>query len=576
MEGRIYINSDKDTYYDFDRHCFFLQGKKADKLRKMLEKVLKCLAENYPNTVTYSILYEKTRGDDACTIDTEAGLLNSDVNQIKKWFSDQYGIELDIQNHAGIGYSCPYKLEKTDETDSSSKNGDTKVETLVSQEEKTQLYPQSILSTLSLPAEYCKSKGVIGFSDEAINMIPFLEDKTKIYILGTTSANLISRLAADFIPQKLREKTDFYVLLANKNSEFDEDAALIEDRTDNLSTEFVRSISYLKKAVMEAKKNSDSIGKTYVGCCFTLLRQTVTIGVDEAGNAWGWLTMTLPPKRAISGTPSFVFEGNIHKKESLAHLVFNHVNAIKEEAENRSAYVEITSDTNPDTFYFRPRYKTKTRKEWEELQNDAQKTMEEAHECCQGELIEVAASHPLVNGKPSQEFQSRLDYAFELYKVLRSRYGAERINIYIPGSIHVHDNCSLSDAGIRYLSEKGVPIEDLIGEEANQRYKGEYGVYNSADECFVAAKLFFNGRYRHIRSVCSPNQMLRKQLFYLQFSVIPMFYTVPLESGQLAHDLIYEVFDTIPDVLYHDHTWQSLDSIDGNRTRRERQPNINQ
>ena len=72
--------------------------------------------------------------------------------------------------------------------------------------------------------------------------------------------------------------------------------------------------------------------------------------------------------------------------------------------------------------------------------------------------------------------------------------------------------------------------------------------------------------------VCSPNQMLRKQLFYLAFEVVPQFYTVPCDN--LAHDAIYELFEAIPDVIYKDHTWQEIDSVNARRTREDRMPRL--
>ncbi len=99
------------------------------------------------------------------------------------------------------------------------------------------------------------------------------------------------------------------------------------------------------------------------------------------------------------------------------------------------------------------------------------------------ELIEVAAQHPLNHGEPDLEFKERLDFSLELYNKLRK--DNRRVKIYIPGSIHsvngIQDQYSLSFAGVKYLTKFGVPIEHLLGDEYNQKYKGENGVYNSAD-----------------------------------------------------------------------------------------------
>lgn len=189
------------------------------------------------------------------------------------------------------------------------------------------------------------------------------------------------------------------------------------------------------------------------------------------------------------------------------------------------------------------------------------------------ELIEVAAQHPLEpDGTPGKEFSKRLDRATELYDKLMAQ-GCD-VRIYIPGSVHCYegkqDKCSLSASGKKYLMDKGIPEENLIGEGANSKYKGTLGVYNTADECFVASEIFNNGDYRRLHSVCSPNQLMRKKLFYMAFGVIPYFYTVSIDN--LAHNDIYEIFNAIPDVLFVDHTWQSEDSENGRRTREERTP----
>ena len=93
-----------------------------------------------------------------------------------------------------------------------------------------------------------------------------------------------------------------------------------------------------------------------------------------------------------------------------------------------------------------------------------------------------------------------------------------------------------------------------------------------ADECFVASKIFFDDRYKQVYCICSPNQLLRKQLFYMAFGVVPMMITVP--CNELMHDPIYEIFESIPQVIMHDHTWQDDNSEQGRRTRKERNPNL--
>lgn len=41
----------------------------------------------------------------------------------------------------------------------------------------------------------------------------------------------------------------------------------------------------------------------YFGCAFTMIRQTVIMGLNPDDNTlWAWMTLTLPPKRASCGT----------------------------------------------------------------------------------------------------------------------------------------------------------------------------------------------------------------------------------------------------------------------------------
>ena len=215
--------------------------------------------------------------------------------------------------------------------------------------------------------------------------------------------------------------------------------------------------------------------------------------------------------------------------------------------------------------------------EWKELYLEAKSNMENCKNRCTGILIEVAAQHPLMpDGSPGVEFKARLNVAIKLYQKFIAE--GKTVHIYIPGSIHFFrghaDPISLSMSGKNYLISQQIPESCILGEEQNIKYKGNLGVYNSADECFVASKIFFNGNYSKIYCVCSPNQITRKQLFYIAFGIVPMIITVPCD--ELMHDPIYEIFEAVPNVIMHDHTWQGANSIQGQRTRKERNPELQQ
>ena len=426
------------------------------------------------------------------------------------------------------------------------------------------------------PDEYCRTNGIQGFSDIGLplrRLIGKLRDKRELYIVTTTGINLICGLAAGFLPEALANGTSLTVMLPNRYSSFANDVASIESpdsaaiAVEDFAAQFEKIVSTLLRAVQQSKtiKESENRGKVYVGCTFTVLRQTVTMGVSDDREAWGWLSMTMPPARAIDGTPSFAFSGRTNTQNT-ASRVYRHVMELVDFAKSRNAFYELSEQTDLSTLHFGLE-KESAKKYWAQLYQSAfNRTL--LHSQYAGELIEVAAQHPLSDGNPVAEFQARLDYACQLYQSLCA--SGKHTHIYVPGSVHHPDRCSLSEAGTRYLIKSGIPEENLLGDEMNRKYKGEDGVYNSADECYVSSRIFTDGQYGHLHVVCSPHQMLRKQLFYMAFGVLPYFHTVPCDM--YAHNPIYELFEAIPDVIFRDHTWQDEHSFNGNRTRRERKP----
>lgn len=147
-------------------------------------------------------------------------------------------------------------------------------------------------------------------------------------------------------------------------------------------------------------------------------------------------------------------------------------------------------------------------------------------------LIEVAAQHPLREGKfPGEEYAKRLDIACELI--------SEDVYIYLPGSLHVPDEISLSEAGKEYLLKKGVPEDRLIITEDE--------VYNSTDECKVASRILIENEFAELICICSPAQLMRKALSYISFGVYPSFRIASCE--ELFHSYVEEAIRNIPILL---------------------------
>lgn len=430
--------------------------------------------------------------------------------------------------------------------------------------------------------KYCNQFGVSKITNTSLSsdeLISNLKKGKEIYIISTTGANLIQTLSAQFIPNALSRGVNIYVLIPNLKSGFIKDVAEmeapneVEEHEQRFAREFNGVVYNLKDCIRKAKKiDSGQMGKVYFGCSYTMLRQTITLAVND-DSIWGWMSVTLPPKRTVDGTPSFEFSGE-HGTLSMANTVYGHVRQIVETAQRRGDFVDLAENESFMSFSSKADWASgisDCEKYWSDVRKQAvNNTLSKKG---RHQLIEVAAQHPLQsNGEPEDEFAARLDRAAALYQELCKQDPG--VKIYVPGSVHCFmgepDICSLSCAGKKYLIQKGIPEDAILGEEENHKYKGDEGVYNTADECFVASQIFVNGNFRKLHCICSPNQLLRKKLFYMVFGVIPYFYTV--STDEMAHDDIYEIFHSIPNILLNDHDWQGPDSADGNRTRRERNP----
>lgn len=147
-------------------------------------------------------------------------------------------------------------------------------------------------------------------------------------------------------------------------------------------------------------------------------------------------------------------------------------------------------------------------------------------------LIEVAAQHPLKEGKfPGEEYAKRLDIACELID--------EDTYIYLPGSLHIPDEMPLSEAGKEYLLKKEVPEDRIITTEDE--------VYNSTDECKVASRILLENEFAELICICSPAQLMRKALSYISFGVYPSFRVASCD--ELFHSYVEEATRNIPILL---------------------------
>ena len=446
--------------------------------------------------------------------------------------------------------------------------------------------------------EFCAKGGVKEITAGAVNhneVCKHLAGKQTLYFVMTTGSSFIDIYSKEFLQSQISQGTTVYMILPNRNSDFCIDVATIEspnhseDNLKRLSAEFDSVVRKLKIVLHEAESlaiEPDRIGHVFLCAAYTLLRQTICMAKSNDGDCWGWITTTLPPVRASGNTPTLVFEGNLNNSSFFGNSVYQHVHKLIELARNRGGLIDLAQ--NPSFISFDrdsivdSGERAEKEKEWQEKYLEACKVMCRRQRTKKRILIEIAAQHPLNGDKPGNEFRARLDYGFRLYQSLCQDEKVEEVSIYVPGSVHMEhgivDPVSLSEAGCQYLLELGIPKDSLFGDKENHEYMTindvYYGVYNSCDECFVSSRLFYDIGYTELHCVCSPNQALRKQLFYLNFKVIPVMHTV--RTDEMYHDFTQELFHSVPNVLYRYPNWSTIECPIFWKSRRERMPEFKQ
>lgn len=432
---------------------------------------------------------------------------------------------------------------------------------------------------------FCENKGVKQLCSGAIDpkiLRKNLAERKEIFIVMTTGSSFIDTYSKGFLQNEIANGTSVYMILPNKYSDFCKDVAFIESPENNienyerLSREFDTVVSKLKFVLKEAKtkaKNNDNIGHVFICAAYNLLRQTICLGISENDECWGWLNTTMPPARTAGNTPTIVFEGNASNMDSFCYVVYQHVQQLIYVASQRNGIIDLANEPHFSSFENDTdvREKQEVIKKWKEKFEIACKYMER-RQSVDRVLIEIAAQHPLKGELPGEEFKARLDYGYQLYQKL-SKSG-KNVYIYVPGSKHMFngniDLLTLSEAGCRYLLSLGIEKDKLFGDNENMEFMGENGVYNSCDECFVSASIFNDYSFGQLHCVCSPNQVTRKQLFYLNYRIIPFIHTVSEEK--MFHNFTDELFNSVPSVLYKYPDWSIPECPIFEKSRLERMP----
>ena len=432
--------------------------------------------------------------------------------------------------------------------------------------------------------KYCQQEGIVKlnngqlYTKEEID-IKFRTAKT-VYIVSTTGAGLIKTLKEQALISALQNNATINVILPDRNSQFCKDVAAAECcregfsdviKTQNnyrIQAEFVATIQYLNEAYCIAKTKQHKekrIGKILCYCSNTLLRQTIVLALSDSNpsRSWGWINMTMPPQRT-NDTPSIGISDN-NTKKGLDKEIIAHCECLMQVARQQGAYREINGESSSNKL-FSP---LPIIQYWQDKKASAELHMKSHQHTSKKILIEIAAQHPLDQGLyPNEEFKKRLDAALHIYK----KMGKDNVWFYVPGSVHkyngITDKISLSVAGENYLIKQGIERTHIFAEAANTKYKGNHGVFNSADECFVSSKIFNDNNFSKLICVCSPYQTMRKTFYYLEFGIIPICYGIPGEN--MYHDVITEYFGSLYDTVYEDHNWQDENSSAFLESRRER------
>lgn len=429
--------------------------------------------------------------------------------------------------------------------------------------------------------EYCEKEGITKFSNGNIytkdEMISHFGQAKIIYIVSTTGAGLLKTLKEEALVKALGNKSIINIIIPDRDSTFCHDVAEAECNRDGynsviaeqnryrIEAEFVASIQFLNEAICLAKKKyGNDIGAIYCYSSHTLLRQTIVLVISDKQTSWGWINMTMPPLRTTD-TPSIAICDN-SVKNGLDKLIINHCECLMNIAEKKNAVRKICGNSSAEKLCT-----TNIETYWKEKKKKAEIHMASYRKKYKKILIEVAAQHPLIDGHlPNNEFKHRLDVAFKISQQI----GTDQVWIYIPGSRHKHegqaDTISLSLAGKIYLKNLGVDETHIFADEANYKYKGDLGVYNSADECYVTSQMFCDNNFGRLICICSPNQIMRKTFYYIEFGLLPECYGIP--NAEMYHDVITEYFGSLHHTVYEDHNWQNIDSINGIKSRIERKP----
>jgi hypothetical protein len=167
----------------------------------------------------------------------------------------------------------------------------------------------------------------------APNMSRKIASSKEIRIMAVSANVLITNMKNEIIEALHEQRALIRVLLAEPHSEFVLDIEEVESetRSGHISPEIERVKSLLQEYAKEVGKYSGNIQLAYYS---TQLRFSIIL----CDNNWGWVTLNIPPKRAVQ---SISFE--IYAKEAGLFSDFaKHFDKVWHIMEERNQVVNIT------------------------------------------------------------------------------------------------------------------------------------------------------------------------------------------------------------------------------------------
>jgi hypothetical protein len=136
--------------------------------------------------------------------------------------------------------------------------------------------------------------------DNSRRISRYINSAIRIRILAVSAQSAIKLLRDDLIAALGKHSARVQVLLADGDSQLIKDVENIESpaRVGAISNEIQNTLGLLQESINEAKKSypTSTIGKIEVGYYRTHIRNSIIICNDDIG----WLTLSLPPRRAIA------------------------------------------------------------------------------------------------------------------------------------------------------------------------------------------------------------------------------------------------------------------------------------